>query len=78
VIEAFSQVAAALQALGNDAESLSTQQHALQSAGASQSLTRQAYATGNAGYIQVLDAQRLREEAQLGGVQTNRQRAWMW
>jgi outer membrane protein TolC len=63
-----------LQALGNDAASLSTQQHALQSAGASQSLTRQAYAAGNAGYIQVLDAQRLREEAQLGEVQANSQR----
>jgi outer membrane protein TolC len=74
VLEAFSQVAAALQALGNDAASLSTQQHALQSAGASQSLTRQAYAAGNAGYIQVLDAQRLREEAQLGEVQANSQR----
>jgi NodT family efflux transporter outer membrane factor (OMF) lipoprotein len=74
VLEAFSQVAVALQALGNDAASLSTQQHALQSAGASQSLTRQAYAAGNAGYIQVLDAQRLREEAQLGEVQAISQR----
>ena len=74
VLEAFSQVAAALQALGNDAASLSTQQHALESAGASQLITRQAYAAGNAGYIQVLDAQRLREEAQLGEVQANSQR----
>jgi outer membrane protein TolC len=74
VLEAFSQVAAALQALGNDAASLSTQQHALQSAGASLSLTRQAYAAGNAGYIQVLDAQRLRQQAQLGEVQSNSQR----
>jgi outer membrane protein TolC len=63
-----------LQALGNDAASLSTQQHALESAGASQLITRQAYAAGNAGYIQVLDAQRLREEAQLGEVQANSQR----
>jgi NodT family efflux transporter outer membrane factor (OMF) lipoprotein len=74
VLEAFSQVANALQALGNDAASLSTQQQALESAGASLSLTRQAYAAGNAGYVQVLDAQRLHEEAQLGEVQANSQR----
>jgi NodT family efflux transporter outer membrane factor (OMF) lipoprotein len=73
VLEAFSQVAAALQALGNDAASLSTQQQALESAGASLSLTRQAYAAGNAGYVQVLDAQRLHEQAQLGEVQANYQ-----
>ena len=41
-------------ALANDAASLSAQQHALQSAGAALSLTRQAYAAGNAGYVQVL------------------------
>jgi NodT family efflux transporter outer membrane factor (OMF) lipoprotein len=74
VIEAFSQVAATLQALTNDAESVSTQQHALQSAGASLSLIRQAYAAGNAGYVQVLDAQRLHQQAQLGEVQANSQR----
>ena len=74
VLEAFSQVAAALQALTNDAESVSTQQHSLQSAGASLSLTRQAYAAGNAGYVQVLDAQRLHQQAQLGEVQANSQR----
>jgi NodT family efflux transporter outer membrane factor (OMF) lipoprotein len=74
VLEAFSQVAAALQALGNDAALLSTQQHALQSAGASLWLTRQAYAAGNAGFVQVLDAQRLHQQAQLGEVQANSQR----
>jgi NodT family efflux transporter outer membrane factor (OMF) lipoprotein len=74
VLEAFSQVAAALQALGNDAASLRTQQQALQSAGASLALTRQAYAAGNAGYIQVLDAQRLHQQAQLGEVQADGQR----
>jgi len=74
ILEAFSQVAAALQALGNDAASLSTQQQALQSADASLALTRQAYAAGNAGYIQVLDAQRLHQQAQLGEVQADGQR----
>jgi NodT family efflux transporter outer membrane factor (OMF) lipoprotein len=74
VLEAFSQVAATLQALDNDAASLSTQQQALQSAGASLALTRQAYAAGNAGFIQVLDAQRLHQQAQLGEVQADSQR----
>ena len=55
VLDAFSQVAGSLQALTNDAESLSAQQHALQSASASLSLTRQAYAAGKAGYVQVMD-----------------------
>ncbi len=74
VLNAFSQVAASLQALGNDAESLLTQQRALESASASLALTTQAYAAGNAGYVQVLDAQRLRQQAQLGEVQAYSQR----
>ena len=74
VLEAFNQVASSLQALANDAESLSAQQHALQSASASLSLTREAYAAGKAGYVQVLDAQRLDQEAQLGHVKANGQR----
>jgi NodT family efflux transporter outer membrane factor (OMF) lipoprotein len=74
VLTAFSQVAASLQALGNDADSLSTQQRALQSAGASLALTRQAYTAGNAGYVQVLDAERLHSQAQLGSVQADGQR----
>jgi len=74
VLNAFGQVAAALQALGNDAESLSAQQRALDSAGASLTLTRQAYAAGNAGYLQVLDAERLHSEAELGRVQSDGQR----
>jgi NodT family efflux transporter outer membrane factor (OMF) lipoprotein len=74
VLNAFSQVAAALQALGNDADFLSAQQRALDSAGASMALTHQAYSAGNAGYLQVLDAERLRQQAQLGRVQAAGQR----
>jgi NodT family efflux transporter outer membrane factor (OMF) lipoprotein len=74
VLNAFSQVAASLQALGNDADSLSTQQRALQSAGASLALTQQAYTAGDAGYVQVLDAERLHSQAQLGSVQADGQR----
>jgi outer membrane protein TolC len=53
---------------------LSTQQQALQSADASLTLTRQAYAAGETGYVQVLDAQRLHQQAQPGEVQANCQR----
>jgi NodT family efflux transporter outer membrane factor (OMF) lipoprotein len=74
VLNAFSQVAASLQALGNDADSLSTQRRALESATASLALTRQAYAAGNAGYVQVLDAERLHSQAQLGRAQADGQR----
>jgi outer membrane protein TolC len=74
VLNAFSQVADALQALDNDADSLSAQQRALDSAGASLALTTQAYAAGNAGYVQVLDAERLHQQAQLGQVQACSQR----
>jgi NodT family efflux transporter outer membrane factor (OMF) lipoprotein len=74
ILDAFSQVAGSLQALNNDADSLGAQRHALQSASASLSLTRQAYAAGKAGYVQVLDAQRLDQQAQLGEVQANGQR----
>jgi outer membrane protein TolC len=74
VLNAFGQVAAALQALGNDADSLNAQQRALDSAGASLALTQQAYAAGNAGYAQVLDAERLHQQAELGRVQADGQR----
>lgn len=73
VLEAFGQVADVLQALRNDSEALSTQQRALESARASLDLTRQGYQGGNAGYVRVLDAQRLHQEAQLGTVQAETQ-----
>jgi outer membrane protein TolC len=68
VLNAFGQVADTLQALNNDADSLRTQRRALDSASASLNLTKQGYAAGNAGYLQVLDAQRLHQQAQLGEV----------
>jgi len=74
VLNAFSQVAAAMQALVNDADFLSAQQRALDSAGASMAITQQAYLAGNAGYLQVLDAERLHQQAQLGRVQAAGQR----
>ncbi len=74
MLNAFGQVAAALQALGNDADFLNAQQRALDSAGTSTTITQQAYAAGNAGYLQVLDAERLHQQAQLGRVQAAGQR----
>jgi NodT family efflux transporter outer membrane factor (OMF) lipoprotein len=74
VLNAFGQVAAALQALDNDADLLNAQQRALDSAGTSAGLTQQAYAAGNAGYLQVLDAERLHQQAQLGRAQAAGQR----
>jgi NodT family efflux transporter outer membrane factor (OMF) lipoprotein len=73
VLEAFGQVADMLQALNNDREALTTQQRALESARASLDLTQQGYRGGNAGYVQVLDAERLHQEAQLGTVQAETQ-----
>jgi len=74
VLNAFAQVADTLQALGNDADSLRAQGRALDSASASLALTKQGYAAGNAGYLQVLDAQRLQQQARLGEVLASGQR----
>jgi NodT family efflux transporter outer membrane factor (OMF) lipoprotein len=74
VLNAFSQVAASLQALGNDTDFLKSQQRALESASASLTLTREAYVAGNAGYVRVLDAERLNSQAQLDRAQADGQR----
>ena len=74
VLEAFGQVADSLQALVNDADEQLSQQRALDSATASLELTRRSYEAGTNGYIDVLDAQRLREQALLGRVQADTQR----
>jgi outer membrane protein TolC len=46
----------------------------VESASASLTLTRQAYVAGDAGYVRVLDAERLNSQAQLGRVQADGQR----
>ena len=74
VLEAFGQVADILQGLANDADELLSQQRALDSATDSLELTRRSYETGTHGYVDVLDAQRLREQALLGRVQADTQR----
>jgi NodT family efflux transporter outer membrane factor (OMF) lipoprotein len=74
VLEAFGQVADILQGLVNDADELLSQQRALDSATDSLELTRRSYEAGSNGYVDVLDAQRLREQALLGRVQADTQR----
>jgi NodT family efflux transporter outer membrane factor (OMF) lipoprotein len=74
VLVAFQQVADNLHGLANTADEMQTQQQALDSAGAALTLTRLGYGVGNAGIVQVLDAQRLQQLAELGLVQARTQR----
>ncbi len=74
VLVAFGQVADALEALDHDAELLDAQSHARDAAGANLDLTRASYREGNVGVLQVLDAQRLYQQAQLGYVRAKGQR----
>ena len=74
VLASFQQVADSLHALNNSADAVRAQQQALASADAALRLTRLGYGVGNAGILQVLDAQRLRQLAELGLVQARTQR----
>ena len=74
VLESFGQVANVLAALSHDAEELAAEKHAVEAADDSLRLARLSYSAGNSGILQVLDAQRLYEEAQLGYVRTEIQR----
>jgi NodT family efflux transporter outer membrane factor (OMF) lipoprotein len=74
VLVAFGQVATTLHALSNDAEALRTQKQALASADTAMGLASQGYHVGNAGVVQILEAQRLRELAELGLVQARARR----
>jgi len=74
VLLSFRQVADSLHALSNSADDVSAQQRAFDSADTALRLTRLGYGVGNAGIIQVLDAQRLRQVAELGLVQARTQR----
>ena len=55
-----------LKALEHDAEQVAAQQHALETAQSSLSLARLSYRAGNTGILQVLDAERLSNQARLG------------
>ncbi len=74
VLSAFRQVADALQGLEHDQELLASERSALQTSTANLDLTRQSYSAGNTGVLQVLDAQRLDQQARLGLVRAQAQR----
>lgn len=74
VLVAFQQVADDLHGLINSADEVRTERQALASAGAALSLTRLGYGVGNAGIVQILDAQRLQQLARLGLVQAQTHR----
>lgn len=66
VLAAFAQVADVLKALEHDAQQVEAQQHALDTAQESLRLARLSYGAGNIGVLQVLDAERLSNQARLG------------
>jgi NodT family efflux transporter outer membrane factor (OMF) lipoprotein len=68
VLEAFRQVADALAALQHDAEQTATEQRALEVAESNLALTRESYAAGNVGVLQIVEAQRNVEQARIGVV----------
>ena len=66
VLESFGQVADVLQALEHDAEQVDAEQHALDTAQSSLQLARISYSAGNSGVLQILDGERLSNQARLG------------
>jgi NodT family efflux transporter outer membrane factor (OMF) lipoprotein len=69
VLRSFAQVADQLEALDQDAALNRAQQQAVEVSGKNLSLTRESYADGYTGILQVLEAERLNQRAQLGLVQ---------
>jgi len=74
VLAAFQQVADNIHGLSNAADAVNAEQQALDSAGAALRLARLGYGVGTAGIVQVLDAQRLQQLAELNLVQARTRR----
>jgi NodT family efflux transporter outer membrane factor (OMF) lipoprotein len=74
VLTAFGQVADSLEALDHDAEQLEAQALAQNAARENLDLTRRSYLESNVGVLQVLDAERLYQNARLGYVRAQAQR----
>lgn len=74
VLQAFQQVADVLQALAHDAELIQAQSRALDAAKASLALNRESYAAGRTSIINLLDAERLYQQALLGYLKAESQR----
>jgi NodT family efflux transporter outer membrane factor (OMF) lipoprotein len=66
VLDSFGQVADLLDALDHDAQLVAAQANARDTSEASLALARQSYRAGNSGVLQVIDAQRERQRAELG------------
>lgn len=73
VLVSFGQVADLLDALHHDAGLAAAQANALATAQSSLDLARESYRAGNTGLLQILDAQRQRQQAQLGFVRAQAQ-----
>jgi len=73
VLDAFRQVADALDALDHIAADLQARAQAEQAASDTVDLTRKSYSEGNVGVLQVLDAERLYQQAKLGDVRARAQ-----
>jgi len=69
VLDSFDQVADFLDALDHDAQLVAAQANARDTSQASLELARQSYQAGNSGILQVVDAQRERQRAELGFLQ---------
>ena len=74
VLVAFAQVADDLRALEHDAQALAAQRAALDAAQAALALDQQSYVAGQATFLQVLQSQRLYQEARLGYARARGQR----
>ncbi|MEO8847186.1 MAG: efflux transporter outer membrane subunit [Casimicrobiaceae bacterium] len=74
VLAAFGQVADTLDGIAHGAEELAAQARAQDAALANVDLTRKSYNEGNVGVLQVLDAERLYQQARVGYVRAQAQR----
>jgi outer membrane protein TolC len=74
VLQSFGQIADLLEALHHDGDLLAAQSRALDTARSSVDLARQSYREGNVGVLQVLDAERQSQQAQLGFLRAQAQR----
>ena len=74
VLEAFGQVSGLLSALDNDTRALAAQQQSADIAARSLNLSRRSFQVGNSGILQVLDASRAYQRAQLALVEARARR----
>ncbi len=74
ILQAFGQVADTLDALAHDADLLAAQRHALDVADESLALARLSYAAGKSDVLQLIESERLDQQARLGYARAETQR----